>query len=167
MDIIDWDYTVFPPKYFDLIWASPPCTEYSIAKAIGIRDIEGSNRIVARTMEIIRSFDPKYWIMENPQSGKLKDQSVVSELPFDDIDYCKYGLPYRKRTRLWNNLDCWTPRPLCCKDCGSMTENRHRETAQRGPRRVGGILLNEKQRQRTLYRVPPESITEILRSIPT
>ena len=48
-------------------------------------------------MEIIRYFDPKYWIMENPQSGRLKDQSVVAELAFDDIDYCKYGFPYRKK----------------------------------------------------------------------
>ena len=167
MGIIDWDYTAFPSKYFDFIWASPPCTEYSIAKTIGTRDIEGSNRIVARTMEIIRYFDPRYWILENPQSGKLKDQTVVSELAFDDIDYCKYGFPYRKRTRLWNNIDCWTPRPLCCKDCGSMTEDRkrHKETAQRGPRRVGGVLLNESQGQITLYRVPNELIAEILLSI--
>ena len=89
-DIIDWFYTVFPPKYFDIIWASPPCcTEYSIAKTRGTRDIEGSNRVVAKTMEIIKYFDPRYWIMENPQSGKLKDQTVVSQLAFDDIDYCK------------------------------------------------------------------------------
>ncbi len=166
-DIMDWDYTVFPPKHFDLVWASPPCTEYSIAKTRGVKDIEGSNRVVARTMEIIRYFDPRYWVMENPQSGKLKDQTVVSQLAFNDIDYCKYGFPYRKRTRLWNNLDCWAPRPLCCKDCGSMTEDKkmHRETAQRGPRRVGGVLQNESQEQSTLSRVPHELITEILLSI--
>ncbi len=118
-------------------------------------------------MEIIRYFDPKYWIMENPQSGKLKDQTVVSELAFSDIDYCKYGFPYRKRTRLWNNLDCWTPRPLCSKDCGSMTEDkkRHRETAQRGDRRVGGARLHNSHSLETLYRVPHELITEILLSI--
>ena len=116
-------------------------------------------------MEIIRYFEPKYWIMENPQSGRLKDQSVVSELAFSDIDYCKYGFPYRKRTRLWNNLDCWTPRPLCCKDCGSMVENRHRETAQRGPSGVNGARFHNSHRLETLYRVPNELIAEILLSI--
>ena len=78
----------------------------------------------AFTSRVRRYFDPKYWTMENPQSGRLKDQSVVAELPFDDIDYCKYGLPYRTRARLWSNLDCWTPRTLCRRDCGSMTEDK-------------------------------------------
>ena len=97
-DIVDWDYTVFPPKHFDLIWASPPCTEYSVAKTRGARDIEGSNRVVARTMDIIRYFDPRCWTME-------KDQTVVSELAFDDIGYCKYGFPYRKNQLVPRLLD--------------------------------------------------------------
>ena len=100
----------------------------------GTRDIEGSNRVVARTMEIIRYFDPQYWAIENPQGGRLKDQTVLSQLAFDDIDYCKYGFPYRKRTRLWSNLDRWTPRTLCRRGCGSMTDGkkRHKETAKMG-----------------------------------
>ena len=31
-DIQTWDYQQLEPKHFDVILASPPCTEYSIAK---------------------------------------------------------------------------------------------------------------------------------------
>ena len=30
-DIRSWDYTTFPPGHFDMVWASPVCTEYSRA----------------------------------------------------------------------------------------------------------------------------------------
>jgi site-specific DNA-cytosine methylase len=117
-DIMDWDYKTYPNKYFDIIWASPPCTEYSITKTTGIRDIEGANKIVQRTLDILEYVEPKFWIIENPQTGLLKDQLCMWGLPFKEMDSCKYGMPYRKRTRLvWNNIFSWTPRPLCKKDC--------------------------------------------------
>ena len=31
-DILEWNYKDYEVGYFDFIWASPPCTEYSIAK---------------------------------------------------------------------------------------------------------------------------------------
>ena len=33
-DIMNWDYTIYPRKHFQVIWASPPCTEYSRAKTM-------------------------------------------------------------------------------------------------------------------------------------
>ena len=28
-DIRSWDYVLFPPGHFDMVWASPVCMEYS------------------------------------------------------------------------------------------------------------------------------------------
>ena len=158
-DIMDWDYKVYEPRYFDVVWASPPCTEYSRAQTVGVRNIEMANAIVQRTIDIIEYLFPRYFIMENPQTGLLKNQDIVSGMIFDDVDYCKYGLPYRKRTRLWNNIGSWVPRPLCCKDCGHMDGNRHMETAQRGPSKGARTVQTHKQSE--LYKVPPDLIREI------
>ena len=52
-DILEWDYKLFDRNHFDFIWSSPPCTEYSVAKTRGIRNIEYANNIVFKTIEII------------------------------------------------------------------------------------------------------------------
>ena len=31
-DILEWDYTFYDPNHFDVVWASPPCTQYSKAR---------------------------------------------------------------------------------------------------------------------------------------
>ena len=168
MDIMDWDYTLYPPRSFDVIWASPPCTEYSRAKTVGVRKIDEANEIVMRTFEIIVYLLPKFYILENPQTGLLKSQNFMTDLHYYDVDYCKYGMPYRKRTRLWTNLTTWTPRPLCKKDCDSMTEDRtrHIEQAQRLP--TGAVETWANQRRHTreeLYKIPPDLIKDLFTEI--
>ena len=79
-----------------VIWASPPCTEYSKAKSRGNRNIDYANQIVLKTLEIIHYLQPTYYILENPQTGLLKKQSFMDTIPFADVDYCKYDMPYRK-----------------------------------------------------------------------
>jgi len=108
-DILLWDYeNYFKINGFpEFIWFSPPCREYSIlnnARPNKICDIEGSNKIVLRGIEIINYCKCKY-VIENPATSKLKEQDFMKDLPFEDVDYCAYGYPYKKRTRLWNNFD--------------------------------------------------------------
>ena len=67
-DILERDYKQFDRNHFDFIWSSPPCTEYSIAKTRGIRNIEYANSIVLKTIEIIKYFNPKYFVIEDPQT---------------------------------------------------------------------------------------------------
>ena len=94
----------FQPHTFEFVWCSPPCAEYSVAKTVGKRRVDEANAIVRRTLEIVRYFDPPCWAIENPQSGHLKRQEFMADLLYHDLDYCCYGMPYRKRTRLLGSL---------------------------------------------------------------
>ena len=87
----------------------------------------------------------------------------MEHLPFRDIDYCKYGMQYQKRTRLWNSLWFWEPRPLCNYDCDASSGKKHKEIAQRAPK--SGDTERRRFTQSELYRVPSELIDEILQVI--
>ena len=58
--------------------------------------------------------------MEYPQTGRLKPRDIIRDIPFYDIDYCKYcDWGYKKRTRIWTNKPDWDNR-LCHNDCDSV-----------------------------------------------
>ena len=78
----------------------------------------------------------------------------MNDIPDNDVDYCKYGMPYRKRTRLWNNIHNFTPLPLCNKDCNSMIGNRHISTGQ-----------HDSNTTRDLYAIPLQLILNIFQNI--
>ena len=80
-DLLKWDYKNID-KDFGFVWASPPCTEYSIAKTTGVRKIDEANEIAKKTIEIIKYFEPKYWFIENPQTGLLKQQEFMKDFDF-------------------------------------------------------------------------------------
>ena len=86
----------------------------------------------------------------------------MNKLFYDDVDYCRYGMPYRKRTRIWNNLYGWTPRPLCKKDCESIEDGKHKEVAQRGPSGPKETWTNQvRHKQKELYIIPPLLLMDI------
>ena len=63
------------PKPIDVIWASPPCTEFSggfnspKSKAArspeGLDSYEPDMSLLEATMRIIKIVKPKYWVIEN------------------------------------------------------------------------------------------------------
>ena len=134
-NILDWDYTVYEPGYFDVIWAISPCNTFSFLRQSNIGkngftkqkiqdDIDNIGLpILRKTEEIIEYFKPKIWFIENPQTGRMKE--FITK-PYYDVDYCKYAdWGYRKRTRIWTNLNGFIPK-LCKKDCNSMDGNKHK-----------------------------------------
>ena len=121
-DIMTWDYKQFDKGFFKIITASPVCMWWSICRLSWIgrklkshgdtiitqeildKDIELYGvPMVDKVFEIIDYFDPAYFIIENPSTGKMK--TYINDLiPFYDIDYCMYGLTYKKPTRFWTNI---------------------------------------------------------------
>ena len=165
-NFMDWDFAQFEPGHFDAIWASPPCTHYSVARTTAKtpRDLEGSDNLVQRVLDCIDYLQPRVWAFENPQTGLLKTRQVVYKIPFKDVSYCKYGYPYKKATRIWTNSASWAPVPMCCKQspCEGLVDGRHDMTAQRGPCRRGGVLAtNDKCSLQQLYSIPKGLCDEI------
>ena len=153
--ILSFDYRAYPSDYFHFVWASPPCTHFSIARTTGgPRDLLSADRLVQRTLDVINYFGCN-WAFENPQTGLLKAREVVKGLPFFDTSYCRYGLQYRKTTRIWTNLALCLQRPCSLRDpCSAMIGKRHPKTAQQGRRGSDATDRNNRCPQRELYSIP-------------
>jgi site-specific DNA-cytosine methylase len=152
VDIMDFNYKQYDKDEFDIIWASPPCTEYSAmnyCRPEKIPDIEGANKLVLKTLEIINYFDCEYWFIENPQTGTLKNQSFMASLNYYDVDYCMYNHPIRKRTRIWSNKKDFDNK-LCDKTCGLIKDNKHPQFRY--------LNIKGVKRQHLRYRIPEELI---------
>ena len=162
IDLMNWDYKQYEPNRYHIIWASPNCKDYSSLNFLAKKekDLTESNNLVQRVLDIIDYFKPKYWYLENPQTGKLKNQSFMESLPFNDVDYCKYGFDYRKRTRIWNNNPNWSGRVLCKKN--HYCENKEKEGRHinfRWITRGGGSSRWERR-----ISIPKELIEEIVKN---
>ena len=123
VSILDFDYKKVPFKP-DVIWASPPCTGFSVA-AIGHHWTGGKGayipntdtarlgiELVKKTLEIIDYYKPQHWFMENPR-GLLRKMDLVQNLKRQTVTYCQYGDERMKPTDIWTNSDTWIPKPMC------------------------------------------------------
>jgi hypothetical protein len=123
VDILEFDVTKIPFKP-DIIWASCPCTAFSVA-AIGKNwtkvgdDYIPKNpradfglKLVQKTLEIIQHFNPTYFFIENPR-GMLRKMPIMADLPRLGVTYCQYGDTRMKPTDIWTNSTNWIPRQMC------------------------------------------------------
>lgn len=163
VNILEWDYKIYPPYYFDIIWASPPCTQYSVAKTQGVRDLEGADTLVKKAFEIIDYFKPKQWILENVGTGLLVSRMKnIRECNMYIADYCAYGKTVRKRTAFWSNK---TLELLTCQgknNCPSMINGHHISSVGNGliEKPIKGISRFEHRNS-----IPKELLEHIMKQI--
>ena len=129
----------YPPGYFDILWASPPCTEYSRAKTIGDRDLLVADARVAATLTCILQLQPRFFFIENPV-GLLHRRTLMQPLEVfkREVSYCKYGEKFMKPTHIWTNakLPSELQRCTATDPCPDRAEHgKHLQTAQAGPAR--------------------------------
>lgn len=147
----------------------PAGTMYSIARTTGKlpRDIEGSNRVVQRVLDIIAYFKPIVATIENPATGMLKQQPMMQHIDSHVLSYCMYGdSGFRKLTQIWHLGRRGLPNfmPKCCahtKRCESWCSiaKRHPRTfsSRRG---IQGEIVTVPKAER--YRLPQQLVEELL-----
>ena len=124
VDVLQWNYREkFPPGYFHIVAASPPCTEYSAAKTTGVRDLEKADAIVKKTLEIIEYLAPSKWWLETPRTGILARTDFMRGYPQVDVDYCQFEeCGFQKPTRFFGSKHLEGLPPVLCdqKNCSSL-----------------------------------------------
>lgn len=119
IDILGWDYKSIGAYRKIVIIAMTPCTDYATsgAKHFAKKDAEGiteySQKLVAKTKEIIDYFNPFAWQLENPRTRIHKLNPWIGQRPkliFNPCDYAEYDpnpddSRYNKETWLFGKFN--------------------------------------------------------------
>ena len=96
-----------PPNNVHGIIANPVCTEFSTANNFNkIGDLEKGMFLVRHCQRIIELSKPKWWVIENPANGRLKELIGMPKAVYQPWEY---GSPYTKKTALWGDFIMPTP----------------------------------------------------------
>lgn len=123
IDILTWDYKQIDKSLVHGILAAVPCTDYAVSGArwFAAKDKDGrtamSQKLVAKTKEIIEYFDPAFWVIENPVSRihNLNPWMGKPRTYFHPYEFAGYGFDedrYTKKTCLWGKFNEPEKKPL-------------------------------------------------------
>lgn len=172
VDILDFDLSRLPWKP-DIIWASPPCTSYSIAGIRYHRDGQypksdfaiKSDKMILKVLNMIQELKPSAYFIENPR-GMLRKMHFMQNLHRDTVTYCQYGDFRMKPTDIWH-FSPWIPKPMCkngdpCHEASPRGQTVRKLRAQGVNIKKGGTesLKNDFERSK----IPHELCLEVLKS---
>lgn len=115
----------------DMVWASPPCTTFSVASISThwtgghrayipkTQKAKEAIELIKKTARLIAELKPKYWYIENPRGVLRKIIPLILDKELGNfwiqrtVTYCQYGDSRMKPTDIWTNDFDWVPRPMC------------------------------------------------------
>jgi len=163
-DILHLDAAKLPRRPL-ILWASPPCEAFSVA-AIGKNwhpdgapkhpRAVAAQKLVAKTLAVIREVRPVWWFIENPR-GMLRTLPLMRGLSRRTVTYCQYGDIRQKPTDIWTNAAWWKPLRPCSPGAAC------HEAAPRGSRSGTQGLKRREDRAR----IPHALFEELFRQCPT
>ncbi|QDP49712.1 MAG: putative DNA (cytosine-5)-methyltransferase [Prokaryotic dsDNA virus sp.] len=145
------------PFYPDMIWASPPCTYFSVA-SIGhhwnedhtpkTKEAIKGMEILEATLNLVLSYKKSIYYIENPV-GKMRRK--IKGINRTTITYCSYGDNRMKPTDIWSNnifdifnINGWKPK----SQCFAGNKKCHHEEAPRGSKTGTQGLKNNYERSK-------------------
>lgn len=156
----------------DMVWASPPCTTYSLMAIGHHRNMDRSpktefglksDRLIIHTLELIEELNCIFYI-ENPLAT-LRYMPFMRGLNRATVWYCKYNDPFHraKPTDIWSNNiwdmfnpEGWKPRPKCWNG----NRKCHHEPAPSGSRTGTQEIKSSYNRSK----IPYELCIEIIKA---